>query len=281
MKIIKLIMKRIIVPTDFSEGAWNAFLYAVKLAEKIDIKELIILNSYQEPHSGASTIVSIQKIMKEDSERQMEGLLERIKKSGLGVNFNIREKCIHGGLVQVLNSLIKAPGQAIIVMGTQGETGALEKLMGSNASDVATTVNCPVFIIPPQVNFSFSPKILLAAEFKKLPASLDKSLLKALTTEHPSERLEVVQVGNSDLSEDVHHGNLKELLKEIPYAAHIISGRDVVETLDEYISKSQPDLLVLIKMKMGLFKSIFHVSVTKKLTMHINIPLLILKGEES
>ena len=46
-------MKHIIVPTDFSKGAWNALMYATNLAEAMEIREITVLNSYHAPACGA------------------------------------------------------------------------------------------------------------------------------------------------------------------------------------------------------------------------------------
>ncbi len=272
-------MKRIIVPTDFSDAAWSAFLYAVKLAERIDAK-LIIINSYREPHAGAANIVSIERILRKDSERGLEDWLNRIRDTGIGNNLDVNVKSIHSGLLEALNSQIKGYDQQFIVMGTLGETGTIEKLIGSNASNVVAKVKCPVFVIPHDAKFSFSKKIVLAANFHNVPEKINLRLLEELCLLHPSDKIEVVHVKDSDKGLAADKIAFDYFLSKIPYNAHKTSGRDISETLDKFISKSKIDLLVLIKKKKGLFESIFQKSVTKKLSLRTRIPLLILKAQE-
>jgi hypothetical protein len=83
-------------------------------------------------------------------------------------------------------------------MGTLGETGAIEKLIGSNASNVVAKVKCPVLVIPNDVNFSFSKKIVLAANFHNVPEKINLRLLEELCLLHPSDKIEVVHVKDSN-----------------------------------------------------------------------------------
>lgn len=271
---------RIIVPTDFSDAAWNAFLYAVNLALKIDAQELLILNSYKEPHAGAANIVSLEKILQEQSDSGLKEWLVKIEESSLGDQLPIKVKSIHSSLPDALNSQIQQYDRQVVVMGTLGETGSLEKLIGSNASAVVAKVKCPVLVIPPHVDFSFSGKIVLAADFVQSPEKADMSFLKKLISLHPSKKLDVVTVAD-DKEDSSKTVDLDAPLEGIPYQSQMISGHSVADTLADYVTKSKStDLLVLIKRKKGLFERLFNESVTKKLVLHANIPLMILKAEE-
>lgn len=272
-------MKRIIVPTDFSNSAWNAFLYAAKLAEKINA-ELIIINSYMVPRSGAANIISIRTIMKEDSEGELKNWMKKIKETGIGDNLVIKEKSIYGSLVDTLKSQIKDYGDQLIVMGSLGETGSLEKIMGSNTSKVVAKVKCPVFVIPLDATFSFSRRIIFAADFSNVPENINLKLLKELCFLHPADKLDFVHVVETSKDAQADHIKFDVFLKDIPFSHQMISGSDVADTLDKYVTQSKTDLLVLIKKKKGLYQRIFQESVTKKLTLSAKIPLLILKAKE-
>lgn len=271
---------RIIVPTDFSDAAWNAFLYAVNLALKINADELLILNSYKEPHAGAANIVSLEKILREQSESGIKEWLVKIEETSLGDQLPIKGKSIHSTLPEALNSQIQQYDRQVVVMGTLGETGSLERLIGSNASAVVAKVKCPVLVIPPHVDFSYSGKIVLAADFDQPEEPIDLRFLKKLQSLHPSEKLDVVSVV-TEKEAPVEASVLKDILKDIPYRARVISGTNVSDTLAEDVKKSKStDLLVLVKKKKGLFERLFNESVTKKLVLQANIPLLVLKASE-
>ena len=65
----------------------------------MEIREITVLNSYHAPHAGASTLVSIDRIMQQDSEEGLKLCMDKIKESGLSAKFNFHGKSLHAGLV--------------------------------------------------------------------------------------------------------------------------------------------------------------------------------------
>ena len=51
-------MKRILIPTDFSENAWVALKYALILAQKLDSK-IYVFHAYNVPHAGRNVMIDI------------------------------------------------------------------------------------------------------------------------------------------------------------------------------------------------------------------------------
>ncbi len=86
-------MKRIIVPTDFSDNAWNAFLYAVELAKQLK-SEITILNSFQAPQAVGTDLVSAEGLLQKASENGLEEWLLKINNSNIGNNLVINEESV-------------------------------------------------------------------------------------------------------------------------------------------------------------------------------------------
>lgn len=251
-------------------------LFATKLGEALDVREITVLNAYQAPHAGASTLVSIDRIMQKDSEDGLNRLTDKIKEAGLSARFNFRCKSVHSGLVEAINSQITGYNGNLVVMGSRGETGAVEKIFGSNASDVAMNAKCPVIVIPPKANYQGFHNIALASDYDQL----DEGNLKVLTTINrldPATRLRIVHVqwGDAPSANKVFIGiNQEDLPHEL---VEIPSGDKVSDTLDQYASSNKLDLLIVIKKDIGFFEGLFHHSVTKRLTLLGHVPLLVLK----
>jgi len=269
-------MKQIIVPTDFSRGAWNALIYATDLAERLDIRDIQVLNSYQSPHAGAATLVSIDRIMQQDSENGLDKWANKIKDTGLSSRFNFEMKSIHSSLEEAINSQIEDYDSTLVVMGSRGETGAMEKIFGSNASHVALNAHCPVVIIPIDARFTNYSNVVLASDYHQA-GDRNLEILRNITFLEPSTGLQVVHVQRDD-DDSSSKISLKLDQSAIPHTVTEISGDDIGEAIDEYVSESGADLLILINKEAGFFDNLFHRSVTKKLTLLIHIPLLVLKG---
>ena len=272
-------MRRVIVPTDFSDAAWNAFAYGVELAKNLNTG-MLVLNAYREPHTGASTLVSLEEILKQDSQRGMNKLVEKIESSGIGKDLSIAHKSVHLSLVEALNSQIKEHDEQVIVMGSLGESGTLEKIIGSNATAVIERAKCPVFVIPPDATFSSHGRLVYALSFDHVPESEDIALLKALAELNPSGKLDAVHVRKGETSETDIRSLADTILRHIPSDLHILSGNDVSDVLADYMDDSQSDLLVMVKKKRGLLHRIFQHNVIKEITLGASKPLLILKVQQ-
>jgi nucleotide-binding universal stress UspA family protein len=265
-------MKQIIVPTDFSNGAWNALLYAAALGEALEIREILVLNSYHAPHAGAATLVSIDRIMQQDSEQGLADWMDKIKESGLSSQFNFHSKSIHASLVDAINSQVQGYSDRLVVMGSLGETGTVEKIFGSNASDVALKANCPVIVIPPKATFTSCRNVILGSDYDQVDER-NLQILHTIVSLDPSTNLQIVHVQEEgETSTEASMG-----LDDIPHTVKEVAGDDVGKALDEYVSEHETDLLVLINQESGFFTNLFHKSVTKKLTLLGHVPLLILK----
>ena len=267
-------MKQIIVPTDFSKGAWNALQYAAAIGEALEIREILVLNAYSAPHAGAATLVSIDRIMQQDSEEGLSNFMSKVKESGLSARFNFHSKSIHAGLVDAINSQVEDYNESLVVMGSLGETGTIEKIIGSNASAVAVKAQCPVIVIPPTAEFTGCKHVILGSDFDHL-SDRNLRILHTVVSLDPSTHLQIVHVKREgDTLTEASMGLDQEA---IPHTVEEVDGENVSETLDGYVSTHDTDLLVLIKRESGFFGSMFQSSTTKKLTLLGHVPLLILK----
>lgn len=139
-------MKRILVPTDFSEQAENALKVALKLAEKHN-SEIYVLHSMEMPLHLASSSDSgslpeslffIKLAEKRFSDLRENKYLE-------GVDFN--EAIGHNEIYEDIEEACKKNNIDLIVMGSNGASGFKEMFVGSNTEKVVRTSKTPVLVI--------------------------------------------------------------------------------------------------------------------------------------
>ena len=165
----KSFMKKILVPTDFSDIANKAVAIAVDIAKKNDAAiELININMF--PANDIGTYYSIysasmgsidyawEEILK-DAEHKMDGYI------GMYPDINIKpfvletEKDFVKELVEHYADLI--------VMGSHGADGLKELLRGSNSEEVVRLASCPVLVVKGDCS-EFNPqKIVFAVDLSK------------------------------------------------------------------------------------------------------------------
>lgn len=144
-------MKKILVPTDFSENARQALDVAVKVAKKTDA-EIVLLHVNEQV--GAALPVSeyyytydraIEEKYLNMVHENLERMLEEVANS-LGFE-DIRTSVIGGPFAAIVNDVVQTEGIDLIVMGTKGASGLKEFFVGSNTEKIVRSAKCPVLTI--------------------------------------------------------------------------------------------------------------------------------------
>ena len=154
-------MKKILFPTDFSETANNAFIYALNLAASINA-EIYALHTYEMP--VLSTTSSGQPELLQNVYNSIElnhfdlykaevpklrKLAEDIGKENINLTFLFEE----GIMLTILKKIIKEETIDFIVMGTNGKSGIEKKLLGSNTVHVIEHIDIPILSVPKSAKF--------------------------------------------------------------------------------------------------------------------------------
>ena len=271
-------MRKVLIPTDFSENAENAVRYAFDMFEGQDDIEYILLNAYDIPHGGSATmLVSITDILKRDSEEGMERLLKKMKK--MGDEHNVRTISMHGTLASVIDQLLKREDFNLIVMGTLGAGGLKKVLLGSNTAEVVKKIKKPILIVPNDAKYVNPDKILFTTDFKPIRRDLQIERLRDFATRLESE-IYVLNVHEEDAHIDLekakHSSGIEELLEGINHSYHETINDDIIHGIDDFIIKNDIKILAMIVRQLNFINSIFHKSLTKEMAMHTSIPMLAL-----
>ena len=113
-------MRKILVPTDFSENANKALEYAIQIANKFSAT-IYVLHAYQ-VSSGTGRLISIDNIIHEDREKELNTLLRKVKPL-LTNNSAIEGYVRRGASVETVCRAAEKLTVDIIIMGTTGASG--------------------------------------------------------------------------------------------------------------------------------------------------------------
>lgn len=158
-------MKKILVPTDFSDHAY----YALKVASQIAKKnggEIILLHMLELPHQAGDAIGSghdLPEIMlfKNSAINKLEDLMDDAALDGIQVSEIIQFELAFDGIMKVSNK----NDVDLIVMGSHGASGFKEMFIGSNAEKVVRNSEVPVLIIKKDVGQFNVDKFVFASDF--------------------------------------------------------------------------------------------------------------------
>ncbi|MEQ8477206.1 universal stress protein [Fulvivirga sp.] len=270
-------IKRILVPTDFSNCSINALRYAVQLAKKIRSEEILIMHATVAGEAyDEEGVTLVSKKTAWERKEEIKAGFELIKKAVpelQDINYTTRTQ--HASLIDALISLSISSNIDLIVMGTTGASGIDKVIYGTNAYTTIKECNCPVLVIPEKATFKHIKHIIMASDFKQM----DEGALEPLKTLSQlfGSTISIVHVdGDKKLANDKAEEAKKfeRYFKNINHRYHFIENDDVEKGLNEYIRKYNTDLLTLVPRKHPLYDQVFGGGDSKSIIFHTKIPLL-------
>jgi nucleotide-binding universal stress UspA family protein len=138
-------VKKILVPTDFSEGSEPAVQYAAMMARVL--KAHLCLVHVIQPYAYAMTetfnVVDHYSALKAIAEPLLDQARKGLQKAGVSVETDLLSGVAHREILKAARR-IKAD---LIVMGTHGRSGVDHLLLGSVAEKVVRLSPCPVLTV--------------------------------------------------------------------------------------------------------------------------------------
>jgi nucleotide-binding universal stress UspA family protein len=268
-------MKQILVPTDFSLSAENAFKVACEIAKKHDSR-LVVFNVYGVPYSSSSVMIDLTDVLKETAEKAMSNFLKKFIEEY--PSLEIEGACSFGAVSDTIAE--KAKDFDLVVMGTNGSSGLEEVFIGSHTSNLVQRVSdTPVLAIPSNFTVGTCSSALLAVSGSSKPKSETFEKLNSLFEQLDITNVDVLNVQKEDkTNENEIERLIKTVNTKLKDTKHTFSflGSDDVE--NAILKHAKPeDLIVVVTKNYSFFEGLFHKSISKKLAMHSKNPLLIIK----
>ncbi len=271
-------MKKIIVPTDFSDGAYNALKHAVELANQFDAP-IEVVHAFSMPTAGSTVMVDITDILEKNAKEELDSFSKRVSESGLAEGVQISYSARHGAVVDVLGRISDADMSSLVVMGTHGASGFSEKWLGSNASAASKAVKIPLLIIPGKKAYKKIETVLFATDMKVMENDEPLKILSRMANAFGCE-INFVHIAKTDEKVDnsAYKKQVSEFLDEKNQNFKIVQNNDIEVGISEAIKNAQPDLLVAVRHSYGFFEGLFHSSVSQHIVNTSSIPVLVVTG---
>lgn len=270
-------MNNILVPTDFSSCADNALDQAIKLAEKYSAK-LTVITAYHVPSAGgASVLVNLEEDLRESAEEQLKELGEKIREKHPSLDLNLFSS--YNLPINAVLKAIKDKYIDVVVMGTTGATGAKEVFIGSTTASLINKVKVPIFAVPENYKSDGLKKIFLATDLKDIKSSDSLEFVKNLAKKYNAkvEVMNVAEKPNPDESFEIISEAI-EMDNEFMGVKHhfnFLESDNVEQAILDFVDE-EDSLIAVINRERNFFNRLFHKSISKKLAMHSQVPILIL-----
>lgn len=271
------VMKKLVVPVDFSATSLNAAAFAGNLAIFYGA-EIYLYHAYEMPVGIGEVAWPLftAKELQSAADHELEMLKEKVQQS-LRSKVTFHTKAEMAPFTSGLADFCEAIQPDMVVMGLSGK-GALEKLIvGSNTIRVIHDLQYPVLVIPPKANFTPVVKIGFACDYKKIEDTTPVTLLKKVIKDFDAD-LYVLNVDHNDehVDDEVMDGSIiaKGLFEDIKPVYDSIESESVTEGLNKYADEKGLDWIVVIPKKHTLLQKIFSRSHSKDLLYHTHLPVL-------
>lgn len=273
-------MKRILVPTDFSEHAEDALKVAAQIAKKND-SEIIILHMLELPHQmndailGGASIPETMLFMKKANE-MLDEISSKPYLDGISITEIVKmDKPIHG-----ITQVSKDYEVDLIIMGSHGSSGVEELLIGSNTEKVVRNSEIPVLIIKKDITNFKVEDIVFASDFSdETKAPFDRLLnfvkffdakihLVTICTPNSFKPTHVIQKAMNNF---VTHFNIKN------YSTHIYNDTNIEKGIINFANSINADLIGMCTHGRTGFAHFFNGSISEGLVNHTVRPVITLK----
>ncbi len=263
-------MRTIICPTDFSDTAKNASVYAAKLAEDIGA-ELRLVHIMHVPiidvNSPIDVLDSLMDAQREATKTKLETERERLSTISAA---HVKIQSDFGLAVDGISEMAESVEAFLTVMGTNGETGVIDKILGTVSNGVVKRNKIATLVIPLNVEYQGLTKVVFANDHKE---DIDKQLefIFSLNAKRKP-KIDVVSVAAN--KEEPHY--LEEVIADEGGVKQVcVWSDDIKHGLNQYMENNLGQILAVKHHHRSFFEELFHRSTTTGLLSNASVPTLV------
>lgn len=278
-------MTKILFPTDFSETANNAFLYALSLAESQDAT-VYILHVYELPiiNGGLSAgliqnVYDSVKLGRFDNFKDNIPALRKIAEDHNLGHINMKFMLEEGNFLYIMRETIAEEKIDYVVMGTTGSSGVEKALFGSNTINAITSLKIPILSVPNHLEYKGIKNIGFTTVFDQK----DKDALYYLTevANRHKAKIHCMHVSKDGKYDYIQLKDWKNEFQDEPIKFEIYENSDTAEAVLQFIEDKDLDILAVVSRNKGFFDKIFTPGFTKKIAHKNKVPLLVFHEKEA
>lgn len=277
-------MRQILMPIDFSDNAKNAISYALELF-KYERSVFYFLHTYEdEIYDNASLTRENLHTVEKDVQQKVETKLAQTLAFVNSLSPNPRHEYLvvaaNNALVDEAGKLVEAHNIDVIVMGTRGETNDPKVVFGSHTLQVLKYVPCPVLVIPENYKYTQPTNILFPTNLMIPFKRRELKLLCEIAAPYRA-KIDLLYVSKSDklsIRQEDNLSFLKEVVCKNDIKLITENQHDVTKAIRHHIVEHDTDMLVMVNSRQSFFETMLMQSTVDKMTLHIDIPFLVMEN---
>lgn len=278
-------MRKILVPTDFSDNALKAVGYAAEIAKKSGAD--IILLHIIEPAINMATMQADSSGKKVVKARTGKLNLSLKSIAGAYPDVKVIPYLAGGSVIPSILQFAEKENMDLIIMGTKGASGLKKLIVGSVTAGVIGRTKIPVLAVPVSYELE-EPEVIVFTtnQFEKKKELLNKivNISKLFSSEI---HVVVFKENNVDETADFIYNEeqvndylfyLKKTFPGVIFKGELLSGKDFEMAIHKYTNKNKVDILAMVTYPKSFFEKMLQKSVTKKMAFRSEFPILAIPG---
>jgi len=278
-------MRKILIPTDFSDNSMNAAKYAAELF-KHGPSEIYLLHAFADDVYDAKIRLAAETFdnLKQMALEKAEQSLEEMRKNLFSYSPNPKHKIIKvaefGMLVDSVNDWVEKENIDVVVMGTQGKTADKKITFGSNTLQVIKYVKCPVLAVPAVFGDVHPKNILFSTDFQ-IPYKRRELKLLGTTAKCFASKINFLHISKFptlSLRQQDNKAFLESSLSENQITFNQQDDNDVTKAINTFVIENPIDMLVMVNTRHSYLENVLYQSTIEKIGLRIDIPFLVLQN---
>ena len=282
-------MKKILIPTDFSDNAKKAMDYGFHIANKTKA-DVVIFHANHIPVISPNTPLSVYNELLKSEEAKITKLAHKLKEEyeeRFAIKPTEQKISVHiatGFATDEVVAYTEDNEVDLVVMGTQGAGGLKKMIVGSNTVSIIRSSNTPILAVPSDHEIKDLKKAVLATDFKSNENEKQFDLLVTLCKAFDL-KLDILHVkSQSDFTpndEQIEKGlAIETIFKDIKHEYHILDAANVDDAILKHVEENNIDLIVTIPRKQSFIARLFNTSITSEIAYQAKSPLLTLPNKK-
>lgn len=277
-------MKRhILLPTDFSDNAWSAIVYALKLYAN-EVCTFYFLHSFNVLNFNDRTYITSHYVetLEKDSLKQLTELKNIAETANTNTNHTFDIISSKYKLHKAIEIAVKKHDINLVIMGTKGATKAKEIFFGSNTVDTIKKMTlCPILVIPDEFDFIEPKHIAFPTDFNRFYGE-ELLAIKDLA-ELYNAKIRIVHItkkSNLTKTQDYNLSMLKVYLEDYPHSFHWMPDyAKKAQGINDFIKELEINILAMINYKHSLIEKIINEPIINKIGYNTTVPFLVIPAK--
>jgi nucleotide-binding universal stress UspA family protein len=271
-------IQTILFPTDFTEDAEQAYLYALEIAKKTNA-DLHLFHAIEEPFDYAVRIEEIIESKKDRAYKILQQMMNQARESDEYRTLTIYSEIKRSKPLPAILTKAEEVDADLIVVGTKGESSLKRILYGNVTSSLLLESNIPICTIPANSKKPYLDRFIFTTDFR------DGDLLTLNRTIDFAQPFDAevhvihVSTSNSIQSKSKFRGFCELVSEEIDYPKmefNRIVSENFTQGLTTYLDERPTSLVIITRYKKKYLKTMIWASSTQEITYHTRVPMLVL-----